>query len=403
MHRVGARPRRFPRCAMSEPAPLAHDAKTALRQHTNQRGVVARGASVKQPAVRRLSCPALRVGSIGSHLLTVTANGLRFHVEHAGEGPAVLLLHGFPDTGDVWRHQVPALAAAGLRTIVPDLRGRGRSERPQETSAYALPELVADATGILDAFGIERAHILGHDWGAALAWAVAALAPERVDRLVVMSVGFPGAIRPDRRTLEQGWYRLLVLFPQAEELLLRDDAYLLRTLIAGAPDADRYLALLDDPEALTAGLAWYRANSPVSRTSPAPTSAAAAGRRPNAWPLRRKRPIPNRTRDPRLREVRNRRLALPPPQPRGPLAPARTARPDQRPPARLPRLTVSLRGHSQTLAHHGVLLLDELPEFPRSVLEALRQPLEDGVVSVARVGGRELFPARFRLVATIKL
>ena len=225
----------------------------------------------QQPAVRRLSCPALRVGSIGSHLLTVTANGLRFHVEHAGEGPAVLLLHGFPDIGDVWRHQVPALATAGLRTIVPDLRGRGRSERPKETSAYALPELVADATGILDAFGIERAHILGHDWGAALAWAVAALAPERVDRLVVMSVGFPGAIRPDRRTLEQGWYRLLVLFPQAEELLLRDDAYLLRTLIAGAPDADRYLALLDDPEALTAGLAWYRANSPVSRTSPAPT------------------------------------------------------------------------------------------------------------------------------------
>ena len=175
----------------------------------------------------------------------------------------MLLLHGFPDIGDVWRHQVPALATAGLRTIVPDLRGRGRSERPKETSAYALPELVADATGILDAFGIERAHILGHDWGAALAWAVAALAPERVDRLVVMSVGFPGAIRPDRRTLEQGWYRLLVLFPQAEELLLRDDAYLLRTLIAGAPDADRYLALLDDPKALTAGLAWYRANSPV--------------------------------------------------------------------------------------------------------------------------------------------
>jgi pimeloyl-ACP methyl ester carboxylesterase len=195
--------------------------------------------------------------------LIVSANGLGFHVEDTGEGPAVLLLHGFPDTGDVWRHQVPALAAAGLRTIVPDLRGRGRSERPQEIAAYALPELVADATGILDALGIECAHVVGHDWGAALAWAIAALAPERVDRLVVMSVGFPGAIRPDRRTLEQGWYRLLFLFPQAEELLLRDDAYLLRTLIADAPDADRYLDLLADPEALTAGLAWYRANSPV--------------------------------------------------------------------------------------------------------------------------------------------
>src|SRR5438045_1734727 len=94
-------------------------------------------------------------------------------------------------------------ARAGLCAIVPDLRGRGRSERPQGVAAYALPELVADATGILDAFGIDRAHIVGHDWGAALAWALAALAPERVDRLVVMSVGFPGAVRPDRKTLEQ--------------------------------------------------------------------------------------------------------------------------------------------------------------------------------------------------------
>jgi pimeloyl-ACP methyl ester carboxylesterase len=200
---------------------------------------------------------------MGSHPLIVSANGLNFQVEETGAGPAVLLLHGFPDTGDVWRHQAPALAAAGLRTIVPDLRGRGRSERPQEVAAYAWVELVADATGILDAFGIERAHIVGHDWGAALAWAIAALAPERVDRLVVISVGFPGAVRPDRRTLEQGWYRLLVLFPEAEDVLLRDDAYLLRTLIAGAPDADRYLDLLADREALTAGLAWYRANSPV--------------------------------------------------------------------------------------------------------------------------------------------
>jgi len=200
---------------------------------------------------------------VGSRPVSVTANGLRFHVEQTGDGPAVLFLHGFPDTGEVWRHQVPALAAAGLRTIVPDLRGRGRSERPQGVSAYALPELVADATGILDAFGIGRAHVVGHDWGAALAWAIAALAPQRVERLVVMSVGFPGAVRPDRKMLEQGWYRLLFLFPQAEELLLRDDAYLLRTLSAGAPDGDRYLDLLADPEALTAGLAWYRANSPV--------------------------------------------------------------------------------------------------------------------------------------------
>jgi pimeloyl-ACP methyl ester carboxylesterase len=195
--------------------------------------------------------------------MTVSVNGLQFHVEETGVGPVVLLLHGFPDTGEVWRRQVPALAAAGFRAVVPDLRGRGRSERPGRVEAYALPELVTDATGILDALGVDRAHVVGHDWGAALAWSIAALAPQRVDRLVVMSVGFPGAVRPDRHALEQAWYRLLFLFPQAEEVLLRDDAYLLRTLTAGAPDAGRYADILADRDALTAGLAWYRANLPI--------------------------------------------------------------------------------------------------------------------------------------------
>jgi pimeloyl-ACP methyl ester carboxylesterase len=184
-------------------------------------------------------------------------------VEESGEGAPVLLLHGFPDAGDVWRLQVPALAAAGFRTLVPDLRGAGRTERPEAVEAYALTKLVADVTGIFDALGIERAHVVGHDWGAALAWSVASLAPDRVDRLVVMSTGFPGASRPDRRALEKGWYRLLFLFPEAEDVLLNDDGYLLRTLIAGAPDEDRYLALIEDRGALSSGLAWYRANISV--------------------------------------------------------------------------------------------------------------------------------------------
>jgi soluble epoxide hydrolase / lipid-phosphate phosphatase len=89
--------------------------------------------------------------------VNVTANGLSFHVEESGQGSAVLLLHGFPDTGEVWRWQVPALAAEGFRVVVPDLRGRGRSERPEAVEAYALIELVADVTGILDALGIDGA------------------------------------------------------------------------------------------------------------------------------------------------------------------------------------------------------------------------------------------------------
>lgn len=196
--------------------------------------------------------------------MTVEANGLRFHVEQAGDGPAVLLLHGFPDTGEVWRHQVPALAAAGFRAIVPDLRGRGRSERPQGIEAYALQHLVADAAGILDALGVERAHVVGHDWGAPVAWGLAALAPARVESLVAMSVGFPGAVRPDRQALEQAWYRLLFLDPGAEEIVRRDDWRLMRLLLDDAPDLDRYLADLDEPGALTAGLNWYRANLPAA-------------------------------------------------------------------------------------------------------------------------------------------
>lgn len=190
-------------------------------------------------------------------------NGLRFHVEEAGEGQPVLLLHGFPDTSAVWRNQLPALGAAGFRAIAPDLRGRGRTDRPDGVQAYALGELVGDVTGLLDAFGIERAHVVGHDWGAALAWATAALAPERVERLVVLSVGFPGATRPDRRSLEQAWYRILFLSPDAEEAVRRDDWFLFRLLFGDMADTGRYLDDLSAPGALTAGLNWYRANLPA--------------------------------------------------------------------------------------------------------------------------------------------
>ncbi len=109
-------------------------------------------------------------------------------------------LHGFPDTGDVWRKQVPALTGAGFRAIVPDLRGRGRRAKPAAVTDYRLPAIVKDATSMLDALGIERAHVIGHDWGAGVAWLMAMLAPQRVDRLVAISVGAPGAGKP---TLEE--------------------------------------------------------------------------------------------------------------------------------------------------------------------------------------------------------
>ena len=192
--------------------------------------------------------------------LRITTGGVTLAVRDEGEGRPVLLLHGFPDSSAVWRKQIPALVGAGFRTIAPDLRGLGESDRPEEVDSYRLTNIMRDVIGVLDALELDRAHVVAHDFGAALAWVVAALRPERVDRLVVMSVGHPGT----RRTLEQrekGWYQLLFQFTGvAEELLMRNDWKLMREWARGDGDLDRYVADLSRPGALTAGLNWYRAN-----------------------------------------------------------------------------------------------------------------------------------------------
>ena len=195
----------------------------------------------------------------------VAANGLHFYVRDQGSGAPVILLHGFPDTGDLWRHQVPALNAKGFRTIVPDMRGRGRSDKPPAVADYRLTTIVRDVTAIMDALGIERAHVVGHDWSAGVAWLLAALIPDRVDRLVAISVGAPGTgAKPTLEEFQKGWYRLLFLFEgTAEELLQRDDWYLFRLFLGGANDTDAYVKTLAEPGALTPALNWYRANLPV--------------------------------------------------------------------------------------------------------------------------------------------
>jgi pimeloyl-ACP methyl ester carboxylesterase len=202
----------------------------------------------------------------------VEANGLGFEVADEGAGPPVVLLHGYPDTHDLWRHQVAALTAAGFRTIAPDMRGRGRSDRPPEVSDYGLQKIVADVTGIMDALGVERAHVVGHDWGAAVAWLVAMLAPKRVDHLVVVSVGAPGAAGlPTLEDLQKAWYRILFQTSGvSEDLVQRNDWYLMREMLqGGGEDFDVYIANLSPPGALTAALNWYRANLPLERLIPA--------------------------------------------------------------------------------------------------------------------------------------
>jgi pimeloyl-ACP methyl ester carboxylesterase len=196
------------------------------------------------------------------------ANGLTFNVAEAGSGPPVLLLHGFPDCWRLWRHQVPALAEAGHRVVAPDLRGFGETDKPEKVEDYKMRTLVGDAVGLLDALGIDRVAVVGHDWGAALAWMVATFAPDRVSRLVAVSVGHPVSFAgEDLDQKQRSWYMLWFQFPGVAERVLpeNDWAVFRRWAWNGAgpgqdPDCDRQVAELSRPGALTAGLNWYRAN-----------------------------------------------------------------------------------------------------------------------------------------------
>lgn len=193
--------------------------------------------------------------------MTVTANGLRFTVHDEGAGPVVLLLHGFPDSSALWRNQIGPLVEAGFRVIAPDLRGFGASDRPEELAAYRFRELLADVVGILAALDVERAHVVGHDFGAALAWQLAMFRPDLVDHVAVLSVGHPGAFAEvNLEQLQMSWYMFLIQRPDAEDWFSDDDWLRFRTWLADAPDLDRYLTELREPGRLTAGLAWYRAN-----------------------------------------------------------------------------------------------------------------------------------------------
>jgi pimeloyl-ACP methyl ester carboxylesterase len=194
----------------------------------------------------------------------VDVNGVGIEYEVTGDhGPPVVLLHGFPDSGRLWRNQVPALAEAGFKVIVPDLRGYGRSDKPSAVQAYALAALVGDVLAVMSDAGVERAHVVGHDWGAALAWALATYASERVDHLVAMSVGHLATIRSDGfEQYEKSWYMLLFQFPGvAEEWLSGNDWANFRAW-ARHPDGDAVIAELEASGSLTPGLNWYRANVP---------------------------------------------------------------------------------------------------------------------------------------------
>jgi pimeloyl-ACP methyl ester carboxylesterase len=193
----------------------------------------------------------------------VDSGGVRISVEVSGDedDPPVVLLHGFPDSGRVWDKQVAALVDAGHRVIVPDQRGYGDSDKPADVESYSLLFLAADVGAVLDHLRIQKAHVVGHDWGAAVAWGFASFAPERVDHLAVLSVGHPLSFaQAGFEQREKSWYMLLFQFEDIAEQWLRADGWANFRAWSHHPDENAVIAELESNGSLTPGLNWYRAN-----------------------------------------------------------------------------------------------------------------------------------------------
>lgn len=204
----------------------------------------------------------------------IRTNGIQLHVVLAGpaEGEPILLLHGFPEYWGGWQKQIPALAEAGYRVIVPDQRGYGQSDVPNGVRAYALPELGKDVIGLLDHFGIEKVNLVGHDWGAVVAWGVALTFPERVKKLGILNVPHPAAmlayLRKSFKQLRKSWYIGFFQLPGlADWLLKREDfALAVRLLLGSGKKGTFSRAELEDYKkawaasgGLTGMINWYRA------------------------------------------------------------------------------------------------------------------------------------------------
>jgi pimeloyl-ACP methyl ester carboxylesterase len=187
---------------------------------------------------------------------------IKLNITDEGDGAPVLMLHGFPDSSRSWRHQVPALTAAGFRCIVPDLHGCGESEAPAEVSAYAIPQVADDLIAMLDQLGIEKVQLVAHDWGSALGWYFAGVNADRVERYATLQIGHGATHFAGREESRQrSWYILFFLLGGiAEKQLQRDDWMMFREWMGNYPDAELAIAELSRPGRLTAALNWYRAN-----------------------------------------------------------------------------------------------------------------------------------------------
>jgi pimeloyl-ACP methyl ester carboxylesterase len=226
----------------------------------------------------------------------VEVGDVTLHYVEAGEGPMVVLLHGFPEFWFGWRLQIPRLAAAGYRVVVPDMRGYNLSSKPSGIKAYGAASLADDIAGLIRELGAESATLVGHDWGGTVAWTLAMNHPEVVDRLAILDAAHPrklqkGLFKP--RQLARSWYFFFFAIPWLPELIVRARRYRFfqRFLRDASPaytpeEMDRYIEAWSQPGATTAMIDYYRHSvfeSPIKakkaiRTISAPTLVIWGGR-----------------------------------------------------------------------------------------------------------------------------
>jgi pimeloyl-ACP methyl ester carboxylesterase len=205
---------------------------------------------------------------------TLETNGVRLHCVQAGppEGTLLIMLHGFPEFWYGWRHQIDPLSQAGYRVLVPDQRGYNLSEKPQAVSAYRIEILAADMVGLIQALGRERAMLVGHDWGAAVAWHTAMHYPQAIAKLGILNVPHPAVmvrtLRSSLRQIMKSWYIFFFQIPRLPEWVLSRSNYaaMQRMLRASSKRdtfseevLDRYVQAWRQPGALRSMIHWYRA------------------------------------------------------------------------------------------------------------------------------------------------
>jgi len=204
----------------------------------------------------------------------IATNGVRLHAVEAGppEGRLLILLHGFPEFWYGWHRHIEAFAGAGYRVLVPDQRGYNLSDKPRGVASYRLDRLAGDVIGLIDDAGRERAYLVGHDWGGAVAWWVGVNFPRRLDRLALLNIPHPYVMRRhllhDRAQRRRSWYIFFFQLPWLPEIYLRrnDWAYGTRALtVTSRPgtfsesDLALYRQAWSQPGAISAMINWYRA------------------------------------------------------------------------------------------------------------------------------------------------